>query len=87
MTLTFPTSNLSNLKWSFGAARTKSATEVISERDDALAERAFLRELMAHNPEAIQSDLGLMAMMTQYPPVILSVRNGSGFLTNGLFTN
>ncbi len=67
MTLTFPIFNLSNLKRSFGATITKPAAEVISESDNAYAERTFLRELMFNSPEAIQSDLGLMAMMTQYP--------------------
>ncbi len=67
MTLTFPMFDLSNLKRSFGATITKPAAQVNSESDNAHPERTFLRELMFNNPEAIQSDLGLMAMMTQYP--------------------
>jgi hypothetical protein len=42
------------------------ATDATPEHGIAYAERAFLRELLAHNPEAIQSDLGLMEMMSQY---------------------
>lgn len=70
MTLTFPIFNLSNLIRNFRATNIQPAApaaQLNSEHDNALAERAFLRELMFNNPEAIQSDLGLMAMMTQYP--------------------
>ncbi len=70
MTLTFPMFNISDLKQTLFAtfARLAAPTaQAISEYDDALAERAFLRELMFNNAEAIQSDLGLMEMMTQYP--------------------
>jgi len=70
MTLTFPIFNISSLKQTIFAAFAWPATSTalaISEYDDALAERAFLRELMFNNAEAIQSDLALMEMMTQYP--------------------
>lgn len=70
MTLTFPMFNLSNLKrtlFTTFAQPTAPTTQVNSEGDNALAERAFLYELMSRNPEGIQSDLGLMTMMTQYP--------------------
>jgi hypothetical protein len=70
MTLTFPIINLSNLKrtfWAIVAQSTAPTAQENSEGDNAHPERAFLRELMFNNPEAIQSDLGLMAMMTQYP--------------------
>jgi hypothetical protein len=70
MTLTFPTFNISNLKRSLFAATAQLAvptTQVISEADNVRVERAFLCELMSRNPEAIQSDLDFMAMMTQYP--------------------
>ena len=46
---------------------TTPETTATLPHEDALAERAILREMMMQNPEAIQSDLGLMAMMTQYP--------------------
>jgi len=70
MTLTFPMFNLSNLKRTLCAIIAQPASptvQVNSEGDNALAERAFMRELMFNNPEGIQSDLGLMEMMTQYP--------------------
>jgi hypothetical protein len=70
MTLTFPMINLSNLKRALCAIIAKLASptaHVNSGGDNALAERAFIRELMFNNPEGIQSDLGLMEMMTQYP--------------------
>ncbi len=70
MTLTFPLFNLSNLKRALGATITQPAAptaQVNSEDDNAPAERAFLRELMLNSPEAVQSEFGLMAMMTMYP--------------------
>ena len=67
MTLTFPAFKLPTLKSMFRGAIANPATDATPEHEIAYAERAFLRELLAHNPEAIQSDLGLMAMMSQYP--------------------
>ena len=67
MTLTFPAFKLPTLKSMFHRAIANPATDVTPEHETAYAERAFLRELLAHNPEGIQSDVGLMAMMTQYP--------------------
>ncbi|SFS20945.1 hypothetical protein [Yoonia litorea] len=67
MTLTFPAFKLPTLKSMFGGAVANPATDATPEHEIAYAERAFLRELLAQNPEAIQSDLGLMAMMSQYP--------------------
>ena len=70
MTLTFPIFNISDLKQTLLATFSRPVAptaQAISEYDDVLAERVFLRELMFHNAEAIQSDLGLMEMMTQYP--------------------
>ena len=67
MTLTFPAFKLPNLKWMFRETIANPATDATPEHEIAYAERAFLRELLAHNPEAIQSDLGLMEMMSQYP--------------------
>ena len=67
MTLTFPAFKFPTLKWMFRAAIANPATDATPEHEIAYAERAFLRELLAHNPEAIQSDLGLMEMMSQYP--------------------
>ncbi|WP_162798267.1 hypothetical protein [Sulfitobacter sp. SK011] len=67
MTLTFPAFKLPTLKSMFRAALANPATEATPEHETAYAERAFLREVLAHNPEAIQSDVGLMAMMSQYP--------------------
>ena len=67
MTFTFPAFDLPNLKWMFRGAIANPAADATPEHEIASAERTFLRELLAHNPEAIQSDLGLMAMMSQYP--------------------
>ena len=67
MTLTLLMFKLPSLKWLFRGTTAKPATEVTPEHENAYAERVFLRELLARNPEAIQSDLGLMAMMGQYP--------------------
>lgn len=53
----------------FGAvipASAKTETTLDAE-DQAPEDRAFLRDMMARNPEAMQSDLGMMAMMSQYP--------------------
>ncbi len=63
MTLTFPIFNISNLIQTLCATIAQPVaptTQVNSESENALAERAFLRELLACNPEGIQSDLGLM---------------------------
>ena len=67
MTLTLPIFKYSALRWLFRGTTVKPATEVTPEHEDAYAERVFLRELLARNPEAIQSDIGFMAMMAQYP--------------------
>lgn len=69
MTLTFPIFNLSILKWTFCATIAKpvaTTTLVNSKGDNALAERAFMRELMFNNSEGIQSDLGLMEMLARH---------------------
>lgn len=70
MTLTFPMLNIFDLNHSLFATFVRPAAptaQAISECDDVPAERDFLRELMFNNAEAIQSDLGLMEMMAQYP--------------------
>ena len=67
MTLTFPAFKLPTMKWMFRGTIAKPATDVTPEHETAYAERAFLRELLTRNPEGIQSDLGLMEMMSQYP--------------------
>lgn len=67
MTFTFPAFKLPAMKWMIRRAIANPATDATPEHEIAYAERAFLRELLAHNPEAIQSDVGLMAMMSQYP--------------------
>ncbi|CTQ51840.1 hypothetical protein LP7551_00356 [Roseibium album] len=67
MTLTLQMFKLPALKWFFPGATANPAAEVTPEHEIAHFERVFLRELLARNPEAIQSDLGLMAMMAQYP--------------------
>ncbi len=67
MTFTLPIFKFPALKWLFRGTTVKPATEVTPEHENAYAERVFLRELLARNPEAIQSDHGLMAMMAQYP--------------------
>ena len=58
------------LNWGFRATPAKPAapiSQVNSGGDNTHEERVFLRELMLNNPEAIQSEVGLMAMMTQFP--------------------
>lgn len=67
MTLTFPFFDLSNILRNSRATQINPTAPQSSENETAYAEREFLRELMARNPEAIQSDLGMMALMTQYP--------------------
>lgn len=67
MTLTLPMYKHPAMKWLFRGTTAKPPTEVTPEHENAYAEREFLRELLARNPEAIQSDFGLMAMMAQYP--------------------
>ena len=67
MTITLPMFELRALNRLFRWTTAKPATEVTPEHENAYAERAFLRELLARNPEAVQSDIGLMAMMSQYP--------------------
>ena len=67
MTFTFPVFKLPTMKWVSLGTIAKPATDIAPEHEIAYSERAFLRELLTRNPEAIQSDLGLMAMMTQYP--------------------
>lgn len=67
MTLTFPAFKLPTMNWMFRAAIAKPTTDATTEHEIASAERDFLREVLAHNPEAIQSDVGPMAMMSQYP--------------------
>ena len=67
MTLTFPAFKLPTLSSMVRGVIANPATEATPEHVIAYAERAFLRELLAHHPEAIQSDVGLMAMMSQYP--------------------
>jgi len=48
-------------------AQTSPKLEQLPKIDDAGADRAFLHELMCHSPEGIQSEFGLMAMMSQFP--------------------
>jgi len=70
MTLSFPMFSLFNLIQSLrksANSQTSPGPEQIHENDVVRADRAFLHELMCHNPEGIQSELGLMAMMTQFP--------------------
>lgn len=67
MTFTFPVFKFPTMKWTLRVTIAKPATDVTPEHEIAYHERAFLRELLTRNPEGIQSDLGLMAMMTQYP--------------------
>jgi len=67
MTLTFPAFKFPTLKSMFRGAIANPATDTTPEHEIAYAERTFLRELLAQNPEAIQSDLGLMEIMSQYP--------------------
>ena len=67
MTFIFPAFKLPTLSSMLPGAIANPATWATPEHEIAYAERAFLRELLARNPEAFQSDLGLMAMMSQYP--------------------
>jgi len=70
MTLTFPLFAFSSLRQSARALFARSAapnTQANSENDSAREDRKFFLEMMSRNPEVVQSDLGCMAMMTQYP--------------------
>ncbi|MFV2002672.1 MAG: hypothetical protein ACC619_06780 [Paracoccaceae bacterium] len=70
MTLTFPQFGFSKLtrllRQSPGPQELPRANQLF-ENDVSRTERTFLLEVMCANPEAVQSDLGLMAMMSQYP--------------------
>lgn len=70
MTLTFPSFGLFNLiallRGPAGSQR-KARPEPVPEHDLARADRAFVRELMARNPEAIQSEHGMLMLMALYP--------------------
>lgn len=66
MTLTLPIFNFFNLKRRFCPAIAKPAAAVIPKAESATTDRAFLRDLMVNTPEGIQSEFGVMAMMTQY---------------------
>jgi len=69
MTLTIPISSLSRLIGYFGqpvVARDQSSGQM-SQFEDARAERELLHEMICRNPEAIQTDLGLMAFMSHFP--------------------
>lgn len=65
MKLTFPAFRLPTFKWMFRGTIAKATIDVMPEHETAYAERAFLSELLDRNPEGIQSDIGLMAMMSQ----------------------
>ena len=70
MTLTFPMFAFSSLRQTMRAVFAQPVsqkTKANSEDDAAQEDRKFFLEMMARNPEAVQSDLGCMAMMTQYP--------------------
>ena len=70
MTLTFPLFAFSSLRQTARALfeqRSTPKTQANSENHSAREDREFFLEMMARNPETFQSDLGCMAMMTQYP--------------------
>lgn len=70
MTLTFPMFVFSSLRQSARALFAQPAapkTQVNSENDSTRKDREFFLEMMTQNPEAVQSELGCMAMMSQYP--------------------
>ncbi|WP_170609099.1 hypothetical protein [Ruegeria arenilitoris] len=67
MTLTFPIFGISGLLGVFRTNVVKPATKSTPEHELAYEERAFLRELIARNPEALENEQAVMAMMTQYP--------------------
>ena len=69
MTLTFQMFNLSNLKRALCAAFAQPVAPTAhlnSEDDNVREERVFLHQLMFNYPEAVQSEYGIMEMMTMY---------------------
>ena len=70
MTITFPLFTFSNLGQTVRALFAQPAapkTQANPKDDSAREYREFFLEMMARNPDAVQSDLGCMVMMTQYP--------------------
>ena len=54
------------LAWPKGEDRSSDQKTVLDHKNNQL-EREFLRDVLRDNPEALQSELGVMALMSQYP--------------------
>ena len=69
MTLTFSKFSLSNLmpQWRELPASPAPDPNPRTDADEARQDRAFALEMMDHNPEAVQSELGLMMLMARWP--------------------
>lgn len=48
-------------------ARSRTEEDLSPGQDPDRADRAFLIEVMASHPEAVQSETGMMLLMAQYP--------------------
>lgn len=70
MTLTFPSFGLASLIALLGLPALPqpiTCPAPLAEADEADQDGAFARELMTHNPEALQSELGQMYLFALYP--------------------
>ena len=70
MTLTFPSFSLSTLiaAWRKPAlAQPSPRPEPMTDADEARADRASAMDMLAQHPEAIDTELGLMMLMTRWP--------------------
>ena len=70
MTLTFASFSFSALiaSWRKSAvAQPLPRHELLTDTDEARADRAFAMDMLAQHPEAIDSELGLMMLMTRWP--------------------
>lgn len=69
MTLTFPLFAISTpgqIARALFPRSTAPKTQANTDYDPDRKDREFFLEMMARNPDTLQSDLGCMAMMSQY---------------------
>ena len=69
MSRTLSILKIPNLTWTFPRRAAQPAPKNSSVDEIPYAERERLRELIARNPEVVQSEFGVMAMMAQYPRI------------------
>lgn len=68
MTLTFPPLSIFNFSWIIARRANEQASSTKADNsidETGEAERAYLRELMFSNPEAVHSDLGAVEMLSR----------------------